>query len=139
MFRQVPNLLPNFPHLAWVNPWLMVFRHLPSAPLYSVVVNIMKFYHHDRDLNPDRCSENQTCYPLHHRPSVFQDTTMLDQGTQFYSNLRLTKYNVPGNGSWKLHVMLDILPVLLIKDYLVIEQISLMALKEKLCCYTSGK
>ena len=23
--------------------------------------NIMKFYHHDRDSNPGRCSENQTC------------------------------------------------------------------------------
>ena len=43
VFRQVPIWLPNFPHMAWVNPWLMVFRHLPRVPL-SVVVNIMKFY-----------------------------------------------------------------------------------------------
>ena len=34
------------PHMAWVNPWLMVFRHLPRVPHYSVVVNIMKFYRH---------------------------------------------------------------------------------------------
>ena len=34
---------------------------LPRVPLYSVVVNIMKFYRHDRDSNPDRCGENQTC------------------------------------------------------------------------------
>ena len=52
--------------MAWVNLCLMVFRHLPRVPLYSVVVNIMKIYRHDRDLNPDRCGENQTCYPLHH-------------------------------------------------------------------------
>ena len=52
MFRQVPILLPNFPHMAWVNPWLMVFRHLPRVPLYSVVVNIMKFYRHDREKYP---------------------------------------------------------------------------------------
>ena len=45
--------------MASVNPWLMVFRHLPSVPLYSVVVNIMQFYRHDRDSNPDRCGENQ--------------------------------------------------------------------------------
>ena len=25
------------------------------------VVNIMKFYRHDRDTNPNRCGENQTC------------------------------------------------------------------------------
>ena len=30
--------------MAWVNPWLMVFRHLPRVPLYSVVVNIMKYF-----------------------------------------------------------------------------------------------
>ena len=35
--------------------------------------------------------------------------------------------------------MLGALPLLLIKDYLVIEQISLMALKENLCCYISRK
>ena len=29
--------------------------------LCSVVINIMKFYCHDQDLNPDRCSENQSC------------------------------------------------------------------------------
>ena len=29
--------------MAWVNPWLMVFRHLPRVPLYSLVVN-MKFF-----------------------------------------------------------------------------------------------
>ena len=28
----------------------------------------MKFYRHDRDSNPGRCGENQTCQPLHHRP-----------------------------------------------------------------------
>ena len=38
--------------MAWVNPWLMVFRHLPRVPHYSVVVYIMKFYRHDRDSNP---------------------------------------------------------------------------------------
>ena len=59
--------------MAWVNPWFMVFRHLPRVPLYSVVVNIMKFYRHDRDSNPDRCSENQTCEPLHHRPIPLPD------------------------------------------------------------------
>ena len=48
-------------YMAWVNPWLIVFRHLPRVPLYSVVVNIMKFYRHDRDSNPGRCDENQTC------------------------------------------------------------------------------
>ena len=32
-----------------------------SKELYSVVVNIMKFYRHDRDTNPDRFGENQTC------------------------------------------------------------------------------
>ena len=26
--------------MAWVNPWLMVFRHLPRVPNYSVVVNL---------------------------------------------------------------------------------------------------
>ena len=29
--------------MAWVNPWLMVFRHLSWVPLYSVVVNIMNY------------------------------------------------------------------------------------------------
>ena len=24
--------LPNFPHMAWVNPWNMVFRHFPKVP-----------------------------------------------------------------------------------------------------------
>ena len=72
MFRQVPIRLPNFPHMAWVNPWFMVFRHLPRVPLYSVVVNIMKFYH-DRDSNPDRCGENQTCYPLHQHQRLYID------------------------------------------------------------------
>ena len=28
---------------------------------YSVVVTIMKLYCRDRDSNPDRCGENQTC------------------------------------------------------------------------------
>ena len=51
----VDLFLTNFPHLAWVNPWLLVFRHLPRVPHYSVVINIMKFYRHDRDSNPDRC------------------------------------------------------------------------------------
>ena len=39
----------------------MVLRDLPRVPLYSVVVNIMKVYRHDRDSNADRCGENQTC------------------------------------------------------------------------------
>ena len=69
VFRQVPNWLPNFHHMAWVNLWLMVFRHLPRVPQYSVVENIMKFYRHDRDSNPDLCGEIQTCQPLHHRPT----------------------------------------------------------------------
>ena len=30
----------------------------------------MKFYPHDRDSNPDRCGENQTCYPLCPRPTI---------------------------------------------------------------------
>ena len=40
--------------MVWVNPWFMVFRHLPRVPHYSVVENIMKFHRHDRDSNPDR-------------------------------------------------------------------------------------
>ena len=36
-----------------MNPWLMVFRNLPRVPLYSVVINIMKFYRHKWDSNPD--------------------------------------------------------------------------------------
>ena len=31
----------------------MVFRHLVRVPHYSVVVNIMKFYRHDRDSNTE--------------------------------------------------------------------------------------
>ena len=61
VFRQVPIRLPKFPHIAWVNSWLMVFRHLPRVPLYSVVENIMKCYRHDQDSNPGLCGENQTC------------------------------------------------------------------------------
>ena len=34
--------------MAWMNPWHMVFKHLPMVPLSSVVANIMKFYRHDR-------------------------------------------------------------------------------------------
>ena len=37
------------------------FQTLARVPYYSLVVNIMKFYRHDRDSNPDRCGENQTC------------------------------------------------------------------------------
>ena len=47
--------------VSYANPWLMVFRHLPRIPHYSVVVNIIKFYRHDQDWNHDRCGENQTC------------------------------------------------------------------------------
>ena len=43
MFKvdDLPNSfdLSNFPHMAWVNPWHMVFRHLPKVPHYSVVVS----------------------------------------------------------------------------------------------------
>ena len=56
--------------MAWVNPWLMVFRHLPRVPLYSVVVNIMKFYRHERDSN--RSLRDQAAVKIkhanHHRP-----------------------------------------------------------------------
>ena len=68
--------------MACVNLWLMVFRHLPRVPHYSVVVNIMKFYRHDQDSNPDRCGENQTCYPLHHSP-IMHDITSLFQHCRF--------------------------------------------------------
>ena len=46
--------------MAWVNPWLMVFRHLPRVPLYSVVVNIMKFYRHDRNSTDVNVSSSET-------------------------------------------------------------------------------
>ena len=34
--------------------------HLARVTHYSIVVN-MKFYRHERNSNPDRCGENQTC------------------------------------------------------------------------------
>ena len=67
-------ILFQFPSQDLVNPWLMVFRHLPRVLHYSVVVNIMKVYSHDRDSNPDRSGENQTCQPLHHRPIPWMGT-----------------------------------------------------------------
>ena len=36
--------LPNFPHMAWVNRGICVFRHFPMVPQYSVMVSIMKFH-----------------------------------------------------------------------------------------------
>ena len=52
--------LPNCPHIASVNPWHMLFRHLPKMTQYSVGVIIMKLHRLDQDSNPDRCDENQT-------------------------------------------------------------------------------
>ena len=52
--------LPKFPHMASVNPWHMVFRHLPMVSHFSVVGVIMKIHRLHRDTNPDRCGESQT-------------------------------------------------------------------------------
>ena len=57
---------------------LRFFRHLPRVPHYSV-----NFYRHDRDSNPDRCGENQTCLPLHHRPMTTNNTGMEEMRKTF--------------------------------------------------------
>ena len=54
------HLTTQIPSHGLGEPLAYGFRHLPRVPFYSVVVNIMKFYLHDRDSNPDRCGENQT-------------------------------------------------------------------------------
>ena len=41
--------------MVWVNPWHMVFRHIPMVSHYSVVVSIMKIDRHGRDTNPIQC------------------------------------------------------------------------------------
>ena len=55
------HLSTQFPSHGLGEPLAYGFSDLPRVPPYSVVVNIMKFYRHDRDSNPDRCGENQTC------------------------------------------------------------------------------
>ena len=85
--------------MVWVNPRLMVFRHLPRVPHYSVVVNIMKFYRHDRDSNTDRCCENQTCQPLHHRQNHYSSNN-----SNFNSNFnRSNNFNQTNQDSCLIH------------------------------------
>ena len=90
----------------------MVFRHLPRVPHYSVVINILNYYRHDRDSKPDRRGENQTCSPLHHGltcpdSSVGRALDMLSEGRgfKFRSELRFKKRKLWFGGyMWGFHV-----------------------------------
>ena len=56
------NLTTQFPSHGLGEPVAYGFQTLAQRVLlYSVVVKNMKFYRHEQDSNPDRCSEYQTC------------------------------------------------------------------------------
>ena len=58
IWQSCPTILPTqFPSHGLGEPMAYGFQTLA----YSVAVNIMKFYRHDQDSNPDLCSENQRC------------------------------------------------------------------------------
>ena len=62
------HLTNQFPSHGLGEPVSYGFQTLAKGAAHSVVLNIMKFYRHDRDSNPDRCGESQTCEPQHYRP-----------------------------------------------------------------------
>ena len=60
----------------------------------------MKFYRHDRDSNPDRCGENQTCLPLHHRPMNSREFS-LRAFIGRYDSVTSVLEEISGNTSFK--------------------------------------
>ena len=65
-----PSILPSI--LPSIHPSMHACMHTYiHIPHYSLV-EIMKFHRLGQD--PDRCGENQTCYPLHHKTITYART-----------------------------------------------------------------
>ena len=73
-----------------------------GAALYNIIVNIMAFYHHGRDSNPDPCGENQTCEV---RCKTYFLSGMRDKGYSLWPPLRIISTRSRVDHYWHWHLM----------------------------------